>query len=107
MFGKKKKENFIPVKLTDKSVEFIKTVIMPELNINTPITTSEICKIEDWIYDLEDMRYDEEGNDVSLNQITEDKLLKAQELLAELMGIWDGDNTVEDLDDLNHRLNLQ
>lgn len=107
MFGKKKKENFIPIKLTDKSVEFIKTVIIPELNINTPITASEICKIEDWIYDLEDMQYDEEGNDIPLNRIAKEKLLKAQELLAELMGIWGGDNTVEDLDDLNNRLNLQ
>ena len=107
MFEKKKKENFIPIKLTDKSVEFIKTVIIPELNINTPITTSEICKIEDWIYDLEDMQCDEEGNDIPLNQIDKEKLLKAQELLAELMAIWGGDNTVEDLDDLNNRLNLQ
>ena len=107
MFGKKKQENFISVKLTDKSVEFIKTIIIPELNINTPITTSEICKIEDWIYDLEDMQYDEEGNEIPLNEIAKEKLLKAQELLAELMGIWGGDNTVEDLDDLNKRLNLQ
>ncbi len=103
----KRKENFIPIKLTDTSVEFIKNVIIPELNIKTPITTSEICKIEDWIYALEDMQYDEEGNDVPLNQKAKEKLLKAQELLAELMGIWGGDNTVEDLDDLNSRLNLQ
>lgn len=107
MYGKKKKENFIPIRLTDKSVEFIKTVIIPELDINTPITTSEICKIEDWIYDLENIQYNEKGNDVPLNQIAKEKLLKAQELLAELMGIWGGDNTVEDLDDLNNRLNLQ
>ena len=107
MFGKKKQKNFIPVKLTDKSIEFIKSVIIPELNINTPITTSEICKIEDWIYNLEDMQYDEEGNEIHLDHISKEKLLKAQELLAELMGIWGNDNTVEDLDDLNNRLNLQ
>lgn len=107
MFGKKKQENFIPVKLTDKSVDFIKSVVIPELNIKTPITTKEICDIEDWVYDLESMQYDEEGNEINLDKIAKEKLLKSQELLAELSSIWGGDNTYEDLDDLNNRLNLK
>ena len=104
MFKKKKKEEIILVKLTDKAVAFIKTVIMPELNMTLPIDVSKICKIEDWIYDLEDKQYDEEGNEINLDTITKEKLTKAQDLLAELMSIWDGDNTVEDFDDLNNRL---
>ena len=106
MFKKKEEKKFIAIKLTDASVEFIKSVVIPELNIKLPITTSEICKIEDWIYNLEERQYDEEGNEIHLDKATKEKLVKAQALLEELMSIWGGDNTVEDLDDLNNRLSM-
>lgn len=104
---KKKQPKYTNIKLSDNAVEFIKSVIVPEMNITTPITNMTICKIEDWIYNLEDSQYDEEGNEIDLDNDTKEKIIKAQNLLNELMGIWDGDYTTEDLDDLNERLNLK
>ena len=106
MFDKKTQDDYKSVKLTEGSVDFIKSVIIPELKISAPITTNDICKIEDWIYDLEDTQYDDGGNEIQLDISAKEKIIKAQELLSELMSIWGGDNTVEDLDDLNQRLGL-
>ena len=94
------------VKLSDNAVSFFKEVIVPELNITSLIDTKKICEIEDWIYEIEDSQYDDDGNDIVLDKATQLKLVKAQELLAEFMEIWGGDNTIEDLDDLNQRLGL-
>lgn len=105
MFSKRKKVN-IYVKLSDKSVDFIKNVIMPEMQIDRPIDHMKICDIESWIYNLQDSQIDENGNDIVLDDVTKAKLLSAQDLLEELMGIWGGDNTSEDFDDLNKRLGL-
>ena len=101
---KKKEEKLMYVKLSQKSIEFIKSVILPELKITTPISVSEICRIEDWIYELENNQRDEDGKEICLDDAQKIKLAKAQEVLAELMGIWGGDNTVEDFDNLNKRL---
>lgn len=102
----KKKETPIYVKLTEKSVEFIKNVVIKELGINTRIGVKEICDIEDWIYELENIQYDEDGKEVLIDDLIKEKIARAQELLAELMSIWGGENTTEDLDDLNSRLGL-
>ncbi len=95
------------VKLSNDSVEFIKNVVIPELNITTPIGNKEIFDIEDWIYELEAIRYDDDGNKLILDENTELKITKAQSLLAELMSIWDDENKVEYFDDLNERLGLK
>ena len=83
---------------------------MPKLGINKPLTTNEICMIEDWIYDLEETQFDEEGNKIHLEKEAIETLQKAQDLLSEFMSIWGGNDgkndTVEDLDDLNKRLGL-
>lgn len=106
----RKKQNITYVKLSDNAVEFIKTVVLPELKINKPLTTNEICMIEDWIYDLEETQFDEEGNKIHLEKEAIETLQKAQDLLSEFMSIWGGNDgkndTVEDLDDLNKRLGL-
>lgn len=105
IFNKKEKKPTL-VKLSENSITFIKTVIVPELNITKPISSSEICQIEDWIYALEDMQYDDNGNEVNLDLSTKTKISNAQVLLSELMAIWGGDNTIEDLVDLNTRIGL-
>lgn len=107
MLRKKKEKNIILVKLSSSSTKFIKEIVMPELNINMPLTENTISDIEDWIYDLEDSQYDEKGNKVNLDEFTKEKLLKAQKLLEELMIIWGGDNTIIDLNYLNNELNLK
>ena len=101
-----KKEELIYVKLSDKAIDFIKNVVVPELNISTPIGVSEICDIEDWVYALENTQYDDDGNEVDLDASAKAKLSAAQNLLAELMAIWGKANSSEDLDDLNKRLGL-
>ena len=103
---KKKPLETIFVKLSDKSVDFIKNVVIKELNITTPIGVREICDIEDWIYELENLRYDEEGNKVVLDEKVEFKIKQAQSLLSDLMSIWDSKNLVVDFDDLNEKLGL-
>lgn len=103
-FKKKKQPTY--VKLSDNAVSFFKEVIVPELHITSPIDTKKICEIEDWIYELENLKYDDNGNNVVLDKEMQLKLERAQILLAEFMGIWGGDYTIEDLDDLNRRLGL-
>ncbi len=100
----RKKEKCVYVKLSDKAVGFIKTVVVPELNLTHPITNMDICKIESWIYELEDLQYNEDGDVIKLDDALKEKISNAQDLLAELSSIWNGDDTLEDLDDLNKRL---
>ena len=103
---KKNKIEITYVKLNNDSVEFIKNVVIPELNITAPIGNKEIFDIEDWIYELEAIRYDDDGNKLILDENTELKIKQAQSLLADLMSIWDSENLVEDFDDLNEKLGL-
>lgn len=104
MLFRKNNEKARYVKLSDFAVSFIKNTVLSELSITPPIGTQEICAIEDWLHDLELLEYDGNGDKIQLEEPLASKLIMAKELLAEFMGIWGGDNTTEDLDDLNQRL---
>lgn len=109
MFFKNSNSPELKFKVTDDSVSFIKSYVIPEMKLSAPIDETMLNRIiglaDDWEADMIDTGSDN-YSDKTFSYPERDRNIAADRFVSEISGYWSKHGNV-DFDDLNSRLGLK
>jgi hypothetical protein len=106
MFFKKKNKKINVFKLSDESIEFIKTYLLNELNIATMIDMDILDDFVSVAFDWESEMVDENGHDKTYEYPNKTRNEMADRFVSEVSGKLSTGLWIPDFDDINKRLGL-
>ncbi len=107
MCFRKKSKEIKTFKLSVEAVNFIKTYLLPELNITSKIDEGIL---DDFLYIAsvwESLMVDENGYDKNYEYPDKERNEMADRFVTEISGKWSSGLWVPDFEDLNQRLGLK